>query len=388
MSSLARDLWTAERARLLREVEEGTTVTVSAAEPAYAADLVHEVLGRTHVASAVVDFTRLGEPSSVATDLVEEVAGLIVGQRSLLGGQARERLPEETKRLLEARRLLGDAFDRIDGKASNSDSRAAVTAMEALATWAEGEGLRPYLVLIGSERSLLVPRLGELMWAIRGAAQRLRGLGLIFCGGPGAAELTTNPEAAFYGWGINLRLLVPTLDLEHAIAARFARARVPAGPAARFAKEIAERSQGSISTADLLCDGLLAQAGEQSPSIQRAWDQLVDRLASRNQALAAAVAGLHAIAVPIAIAIARGEPPYRSNRALSNKIARAINALRVAGVIDRERPGSWHIVDPVFAEWLRTDHGNRYRSETDEPSALEAFFASPSPGPREVLPGE
>jgi len=59
--------------------------------------------------------------------------------------------------------------------------------------------------------------------------------------------------------------------------------------------------------------------------------------------------------VSLLVAVADGARPYAGDRARSTQITRQLGALRNIGLIERDNASRWHIIDPLFAEYLRRE---------------------------------
>jgi hypothetical protein len=301
-----------------------------------------------------VDIGHLVAPHLVAIEIARQTGSVLAGGTDLFALAAQSRTPEQTVDLLEIRRTLGEAARALDGEEAE-DSAVVSSALRALERHGAGVGTRAVLSLIGPERALIDSMLGVLVWSMRGTAQRLRQLVVVFCGGPGVPELTGDKRRAFYGWGTAIALGTPDLDhLGAEIEERLRMVQPPEG-AGQSAVQIAELSQGSISTAEQLTERLVAHIlDRQAVDVPAIWRELLAMHRPRLRTLAAATASLHTLAIPICIAIATHQSPYQTELGYPSTISRAIIALRAAGIIDRRGPRSWRIVDPLFQTWLAT----------------------------------
>jgi len=352
--SLLAGLWRAERRQLTAELDGASAVTLSAAEAENAVAILDEVIASGEPRPVMrVDVGRTGGARQTALAIAYQAAVALADGEDLLAVGSPHRTAEQTARLLEVRRALGEAFGALDG--SDVDDPTIVSAaLDAFARHSLRAGQRGLLVLIGAERALVDKNLAKLLWSIRGAAQRLSGLTLVFCGGPGVSELTSDPKAAFYGWGTEIALGTPdTKSLTGEIELRLRRVQT-ADDAARSAQLISDRAGGSVSVAEQLADVFtLRILSRDAIEVSGAWTELLAQHAPRLRVLAATTAELHKLALPVAIAIAHDQSPYQTTGGYNSTIARTITTLRAAGVIDRRGQRQWRIVDPLFAAWLQ-----------------------------------
>lgn len=154
------------------------------------------------------DLDACADDQGVVRSIARAAADALLGDARLLDiPQERwSRLQQQT--WLDARRALGDVLDLIDGgwPAEREPARVVADAVSALGQAANDRQTRPALVLYGVDSLLEVPRsrftdAGEMLWAMRSAAQAAPQVILVFAGGPAAIELTGEPDAAFFGWG-------------------------------------------------------------------------------------------------------------------------------------------------------------------------------------------
>jgi hypothetical protein len=352
MTTILDSFWRAERRRLITELAEENAVTLSATETENAVTLLDEALAFDPTRISVrIDIGHLVSPHLVAVEIARRTGSVLAGGTDLFVVPAQSRTQEQTVDLLEVRRLLGQAAQALDGEDAD-DGVVASAALEALERHGARLRVRPVLALIGPERALIDNKLGDLLWSMRGTAQRLPRLVVVFCGGPGVPELTGDKRRAFYGWGTEITLGSPDLMLLSTEIERRLRPVQPLAPE-QSAAHIAELSQGSISTAEQLTERLVAHIlARQAVDVPTVWKELLAVHRPRLRTLAAATASLHTLAIPICIAIARHQSPYQADVGYPSTISRAIIALRAAGIVDRRGPRSWRIVDPLFQSWL------------------------------------
>jgi hypothetical protein len=346
---LLESLWVPERQRLVSEIDNSNAVTVSAAEGEIALSVVNDALKASPERPvARVDFARLVTPEAAAGHLAREVAGIITGDPKVLTRKSAQLSADETRRLLDARRMLGPAFEVLDGDSGQPDE-VAVQGVQALAAHSQRVGQRPVLLLIGAERALVDDKLAQLMWPIRSAAQSIT-ITVVFCGGPAIGELTASKNAAFFGWGTELALGLPDPDAMQQAVLRELSEAFARPDSTLVAERITEYSQGVVSVAEQLTE--MAMRTEEPVDVDALWRDLVDQHGPRLRVLAAATASLHSQAIPVLTALARAEAPYASFPRNPSAVSRAITAMRVAGLIDRRGPRAWRLVDPLFAAWL------------------------------------
>jgi hypothetical protein len=353
VTTMLDSFWRAERRRLITELTQANAVTLSATETDNAVTVLDEALAFDQTRIAVrIDIGHLVSPHLVALEIARRTGSVLAGGEDLFVIPAQSRTPEQTVDLLEIRRTLGQAALALDGEEAD-DAVVVSSALEALEHHAAGVGLRPVLALIGPERALIDSKLGDLLWSMRGTAQRLPQLVVVLCGGPGVPELTSDKRRAFYGWGTEITLGSPDLNLLSAEIERRLRTVQMLESAEQSAAHIAELSQGSISTAEQLTERLITRILErQAVDVPTVWQELLAVQRPRLRTLAAATASLHTLAIPICTTIATYQSPYQTAVGYPSTISRAIIALRAAGIIDRRGPRSWRIVDPLFQTWL------------------------------------
>jgi hypothetical protein len=353
MTNMLDNLWRAERRRLITDLAEENAVTVSATETENAVTVLDEALAFDATRIAVrIDIARLVSPHLVAVEIARQTGSILADGTDLFALPAQSRTPEQTVDLLDIRRILGQAALALDGEDAD-DGVVVSAALQALDHHGAGLGMRPVLALIGPERALIDTKLGDLLWSMRGTAQRLPQLVVVFCGGPGVPELTGDKRRAFYGWGTEITLGSPDLMLLSTEIERRLRPVLPPETAEQSAAHIAELSEGSISTAEQLTERLVAHVlDRRAVDVPTVWQELLAVHRPRMRTLAATTASLHMLAIPICITIARHQSPYQTDVGYPSTISRAITALRAAGIVDRRGPRSWRIVDPLFETWL------------------------------------
>jgi hypothetical protein len=303
-----------------------------------------------------------GRPSActdqqqVAQAIARAAAGALLGDARLLDVPEDRLSAVQQRTWLDLRRALGDIVDLLDGELPAERPPAPLIAdvVGALAQGAMERSVHTALVLYGADVLIDVPRSrftkpGELLWAMRSAAQGAPQFSLILAGGPATIDLTSDPNAAFYGWGRPLKLgRLDTETLSDAVIAALGSDRA-------LALRVAELSEGLPRIARLLARWVREELATPAPGdpVGAAWIRLLHDQASSLRTATRLLADLHRVALPVCQALATGRAPYRA--AHSSEVTRALRLLHAHGVCESPKPRAWRLTDPLLAAWLRGD---------------------------------
>lgn len=356
MTRLQDTLWTAERTAIAEALRNAETVTVSASEAQSAIDVTRDALRRSPDAPSVeLDFARLRGAEQINGALIRATVAALTGERDLLGMHEMTRSREQTRALLELRRELGGVLDHPDELPAKAVPATVRSCLGALRRAVPRSG-RVAFVVHSAERALVDKELEAFMWALRSDLDRGAEVFAVFCGGPAAPEITTTKKAPFFGWGAEFALGRPRVDgLTAAVSASLQRV-VPADYAADVTPALVEAGRRCLSVTEELVDTVITQyATDQPLDLGAAWSVLAQRHANEHRVVLSVVSTLHRWAVPVLQAVAGGRGPYTVPGLYPSAGARALLALRIAGLIDRPSPRQWQLVNPLLAAWLNSD---------------------------------
>ena len=262
---------------------------------------------------------------------------------SHIAGMQRETWPGRTRRAdHEARDVLrGDYEVALAPRATGAglDADAMERAIAATKRLARG---RATVVVVDH---LEAPELsgafdvGDVLWQLRAASQRTKGMAVVVACRPGAVALAAGEDAAFYGDGIWVTISPPTPETW-----RFA-----TGGWDRI-DGICDLTNGHAWTTATLVDRI-----SRSPrlSTRRAFEALAaeqDPLAARCVQHSAS---LHRLGPTLMLGIANGLGPYQAAPdAQSRDVAIAAQRLELAGLAYRPQQRVWRLVNPVVARAL------------------------------------
>jgi hypothetical protein len=308
------------------------------------------------ISSAEVDLDACTDQQQVAQAIARAAAGALLGDARLLDVPEDRLSAVQQRTWLDLRRALGDIVDLLDGELPAERPSAPLIAdvVGALAQGAMERSVHTALVLYGADALIDVPRSrftkpGELLWAMRSAAQGTPQFSLILAGGPATIDLTSDPNAAFYGWGRPLKLgRLDTETLSDAVIAALGSDRA-------LALRVAELSEGLPRIARLLARWVREELATPAPGdpVGAAWIRLLHDQASSLRTATRLLADLHRVALPVCQALATGRAPYRA--AHSSEVTRALRLLHAHGVCESPKPRAWRLTDPLLAAWLRGD---------------------------------
>ncbi len=169
-----------------------------------------------------------------------------------------------------------------------------------------------------------------------------------------------DPQQAFFGSGTVLGMQAVTAEELRAAVAE-ATPLLPQGPLDNWLSGISRLADGSVAVAGALLELLWLGAKKdvwndisprpiQDPDA--AFLALLDLNAERIRQQVRLLRTLDPAALPVAIAVARGQPPYAAVQ-YSADASRALRALRRAGFAIQRAPRRWSLTDPLLAGWLR-----------------------------------
>lgn len=358
--SVWETLRAAETEHLLAVLDGGGAVTVSASEVDEALMVVQKALERRRDwTSAAVDVGLSATADRFAQALVAAVVTLVAGSNTFATPpEARTR--EQTKAVIEARRLLGPTFEAFENRElSRSPAAAAADSLEALADFGTSHDERVFLVLVSADALLRDHSFSDVLWSMRGTAQGLPNLRLIFCGGPATPRLTSDKDAAFFGWGTTIELRSPTPAALRAAAISRLVTVLPAEIVEQAAADVLRITDGSRSAVRELVELTLGLAAQRPyvglEIIDEAWSRLVEMNGARLRLLANGLTHVHRFALPVVLALLETGRPYTAadDARSRTSVARALLALEAAGFTERIGGRRWRLVDPLLAAWLR-----------------------------------
>lgn len=329
---------------------------------------------------AALDITRCGSTAAFCMEFARGVVSLYLGDRAWLDYPQERWPPNVAEALLE----LGDATGGglihavLTSHAGDDDGgspelfAAAVDALIRLSA----SGRLVVLAFLGADE--LVARrtrrgpldgVDDLLWTFRGRLQHaIEEPGLIFAGSDVIGELTADDEAAFLGWGTEIALgKMP--HVAEAIGEMLRLDGVSASVASRWAAEIEERSEGSLPTAERLIEMTRAESSMGTVDVAAvavAWRRLREATDEAYRQQARSLRSLDRLALPVALAIANGRPPYGVGRFASGP-NKALARLYETGFVVQHEPRNWRLTDPLFASWLR-DSAVTSRPELGRPT--------------------
>lgn len=185
---------------------------------------------------------------------------------------------------------------------------------------------------------------GELLWQIRGVAQRRELLQVVFTARSSAVELATGPNAAFHGDGRWITLTPPDLALWTQVM------------------DLLEEPADGLATCVELTGGhvptmIRLLADTRARTHEGAW-QAFDDLSSQGIPYAARCVeharSLHRLGGALLVQLAHADRPYSAvPSARPKEVGRALAMLAHAGLVYQPAPRRWQVTDPLVAHALR-----------------------------------
>jgi hypothetical protein len=349
-----------ELARMTRLVRGGGLLLVYGPDAQEAAELVGAALPRrTQAHTGIVDVDRCESTEELARRVLRASADALAGDDRLLDIPEDRRTAAQHKRWLEVRRVLGKAFELLEGSTPGAamdrkPTRIVSHAMAALARGSASSPRRHALVMRGVDSLVEVPRSrfkdpARLLWSMRSAAQGAKEVLLVLTGGPASIELVSAHDAAFRGWGRTFQLKrFDAAELGAAISS-------DRGVDVAVGRRIAELSEGLPGLADRLAERAVSEltASPQVDPVEAAWRGLLHDERSRCRLMARLIADLHRAALPVCRALASGGAPYGAAR--STEVTRALRLVYARGLCESPAPRTWRLTDPLLAAWLNGD---------------------------------
>jgi len=222
------------------------------------------------------------------------------------------------------------------------------------------------LVLDHLEAPLLTPRhpveLGALLWSVRSVAQTTTRLRLVLSGRPGLERELTSEQAAFYQDGRWVTLARPGPEVWRRLLPSFALDAVDA---------LLTLSEGHVPTALAMLDGL----NSNRPTASTLRERFASLAATQGQHAARCVQHartLDRLGGEVLLAIAQGRGPYTGTGYGHPRDAqRAVNRLRLAGLVDHNPAGRWRVTDPLVGHELRGGISQATWEELEEATSEE-----------------
>lgn len=241
-------------------------------------------------------------------------------------------------------------------------------ALHALTGLAAGAGQPVVLALLAADELLAPERKGQLgvdralLWNLRAHLQNNGApLRLVLSGGPATIDLVADEGEAFSGWGKEIAITPLSPErLQGAVTAATMASDLD-DPVGRWLPGIVRLAEGSAVVAsdllELLWFGTLMDIdlfGQPRiiDSPDEAFLTLIELNAMRIRQEVRVLRALDPAALPIALAVARGRPPYEAVR-FSSDASRALRTLRRAGFVTQRKGRTWSLTDPLLAGWLR-----------------------------------
>ncbi len=369
MSTLIERVREGQIAEAERLVTAGGLVTIRADTAQEAITVARIVLRRLPVTSriAALDVTRCASTVAFCEEFARAVVSLYLGDREWLE-YPQDQWPDDVRDgLLQLGDLTGGGLIRAVTSPRSLDSASAgelfAAAVDGLTRLA-GSGVRTVIALLGADELVAsgagrgsLDGVHDLLWTFRGRLQHaIEEPGVLFAGSDIAGELTADERAAFFGWGATITLGIPA-RLKETVARTLAEDGLSQAIATRWATEVVERSKGSLPTAERLTALTVAESGAGTPeavAVSRAWRTLREMTDATYRQIARDLRSLHRLALPVALAIAKEQPPYGVDR-FSSGPNKALTRLHAAGFVVQHAPRSWRLTDPLLACWLRDD---------------------------------
>jgi hypothetical protein len=239
---------------------------------------------------------------------------------------------------------VGRRQDRQRSKGGDEEVARALTATRRLAE-------EPAVVFIDHLES---PELSgafdvrAFLWQLRALSQAMPSLRIVLACRPGAVDLASDREAAFFGDGTWLTVAPPSLDEWLSATQNSA------------AAERAYRYTEGHFSATLLT---LERARNPMEGVDAAFAELAREHTPLAQRSLEHAATLHRLGPAVLRAIARDRGPYEAvTDALSRDIATAARRLELAGLVHHARRGHWTVTNPFV--------GTMLRNPGDEPMGL------------------
>lgn len=247
----------------------------------------------------------------------------------------------------EASRIaLADAPS--EPRARREDFELVEDAIALTRKLTELHGAPLLLVLDHLEAPLLTPRhpvdLGALLWSVRSVVQTTTQIRLVLSGRPGLDRELTSEQSAFYQDGRWVKLARPGPQVWQRMLPSFSHDAVDG---------LLTLSEGHVPTALAMLDGL----GSESPGASALRERFARLAATQGQHAARCVQHartLDRLGGEVLLAIARGRGPYTGTGYGHPRDAqRAVNRLRLAGLVDHSPAGRWRVTDPLVGDQLR-----------------------------------
>jgi energy-coupling factor transporter ATP-binding protein EcfA2 len=207
---------------------------------------------------------------------------------------------------------------------------------------------QPLLLVIDHlEALLLTPRhpveLGRLLWSVRSVSQTTSHLRVVLVGRPGVERHVTGENAAFHQSGRWVNLVRPGPNV-------WTKA-LPAWSAPAVL-ELLAHTEWHVPTTLLLASELSDNPTDSM--ISEAFSRLAATQVEHAARCVEHARTLDRLGGPVLLAIARGRGPYTGTGYGHPRDAqRAVNRLRLAGLVDRSRGERWTITDPLVGHQLR-----------------------------------
>ncbi|MGO9898146.1 MAG: ATP-binding protein [Solirubrobacteraceae bacterium] len=207
---------------------------------------------------------------------------------------------------------------------------------------------RPLLLILDHlEAPLLTPRhpleIGALLWSVRSVSQTTTQLRVLLAGRPGLERELTGEQAAFYQDGRWVKLARP---------APMVWQRVLASWSAEALRALLTLSELHVPTTLVL----LHEFADERPSpamIRQAFESLTATQAQHFVRCVEHARTLDRLGGEVLLAIAQRRGPYAgTGHQYPRDVQRAVNRLRLAGLIDRAPTSGWRPTDPLVAYHL------------------------------------
>ncbi len=241
---------------------------------------------------------------------------------------------------------LADVPPDSHGRRDDFDLVEDAIALTRKLTESRGQ---PLLLMIDHlEAPLLTPRhpveLGALLWSVRSIAQTTPQLRVVLAGRPGLERELTAEHAAFYQDGRRVKLGRPGPEVWWRLLPSWA---------AQVLDALMTLTEGHVPTVLAMLDGL----DDESPTAPNLRERFAVLAATQGQHAARCVRHartLDRLGGEVLLAIARGRGPYTGTGYGHPRDAqRAVNRMRLAGLVDHNPVGRWRVTDALVGHQLR-----------------------------------
>jgi hypothetical protein len=369
MSDLLAQIRRGEIGHIADRAADGGVLIVKADYGEEAITAARLALGQMPAAArmAAVDVARCESTRAFVLAMARATVGLYMGDAVWMGLPPESRPRSAQDGLVQ----LGDQFGGTLVRALSSPHEPAdeeleivfSQAVDAMVTLA-ATGVVTALALFSADELVAPARrvrrrplenVDRLLWTLRARLQHvIQPPALVLAGGEATGDLTASKEAAFFGWGTTLALETPPALVRGLV--RFFTAQAIDGDRARhWAQDIDGMVDGSVLIASRLAELTILESSANThheTAANRAWTRLMELSAGQLRQTVRALRSVDRLALPVAIAIANGRPPYGVDRHASGP-NRALRGLRSAGFVVQHKPREWRLTDPLLAAWLR-----------------------------------